>query len=171
MKEAFVASVNKVMAEPKSIAIPIDGVPWRVGRSSDVRLLIVPLVVAGELPGVELHVIAYPNHDYLKFTLSLSAFGHVVWRACFDPEDGHTNNWRSASDKPEVPYRAEGSHFHPWAKNWRFAKRLGNPFALKLAMVLPPELTNFEETLEWFCGQTNIDIPPKITLPPRDSLI
>ena len=171
MKEAFVASVEKVMSEHKTLAGQVRGIPWRIGRSSDVRLFIAPLEVGGELPGVELHVIAFPNHDYLKFTLSLSVFGHVVWRLCFDPEDGHTNNYRNQSDKPQVPHRVEGSHFHPWANNSRFAKRIGHPFALKIALPLPPELTNFEETLEWSCGQTNIDLPPEITLPQKDSLI
>ncbi len=171
MKEAFIASVDRVVSEPKTLATAIVDIPWRIGGCQDVRLLVAPLLVDGELPGVELHVLAYPNHDYLKFTISLSVFGHVIWRLCFDQEEGHTNVWREPIDKPEVPRRVEGSHYHPWAKNARFAKRLGHPFALKIAMVLPPELTNFEETLEWFCGQTNIDIPPKITLPPRDSLI
>jgi hypothetical protein len=165
-----VAAIDTFMAAEKRLSgVQLPQV-WQMGSTENVRRLVIPIELGGEVSGASLDVLAYPNYSRKKFALNL----HIpppVWRLCFDEIEGHSNTRRTAEDN--VPAQVKGPHYHPWEKNKRFLKGARKLLPLKNAMPLPAELQEFPDILNWFCGQTNILLPPDhmIQLPQRDSLI
>ena len=168
MSDEFTSLVDAFLAKPKSLAGVITSESWKLGSSREVRRLVLPLEVDGEVSGPFVQVLAFPDWHILRFKINLS-MPPDVWRVCFDPEDLHTNARRKERDN--VPPGVIGSHHHSWEANKRFVRNAGKHQELENAVPLPSELTNFDETFLWFCGQINVLNPPTFALPQRETLI
>jgi hypothetical protein len=141
---------------------------WKPDEDGDAHRWIGVIEVAGELPGVNLVVKAYPRSPALKFRIMLNA-GRCIWRLDYD-HDGHLNPLNAPGD-PGILIREP--HYHSWADNRRLATVNSLPRRLRNARLLPAGIRSFNSAFRWFVQQTNIQISSLDTpdLPKTDTLL
>jgi hypothetical protein len=162
----IVALIDDLLAARKALG----GLPtWRNMNHHGQHRLVVPILFKGESTGLELEVCAYPNREPLRFTIILRQ-PKCIWRVEYDPTASHPNPFNAPKDIAGL--LIVGPHYHNWSDNRRFITSGTLPKSLKNARLLPLELKTFEAAFDWFCRETNIEVPPPgtIALPARTEL-
>ena len=72
MSDEFTSLVDAFLAKPKSLAGVITSESWKLGSSREVRRLVLPLEVDGEVSGPFVQVLAFPDWHILRFKINLS---------------------------------------------------------------------------------------------------
>jgi hypothetical protein len=144
---------------------------WEAGNRIGERRLVWPVLIGGQLKGVNLNITAYPNSPPLQFGITLNV-PPCVWRLDF--EHPHAKHRNPLPDAERLGgYRINGSNYHAWADNRHLATAATLPKELECARALPANIQTFEAGLRWFCGETKIRIRNEqmIEFPERTGLI
>jgi hypothetical protein len=127
-----------------------------------------PIQVGGELIGVQLMVVCFPQHPW-QFRLGILAPA-ILTRIDFTDET-HANALANPEDGVEP--LVTGPHYHPWRLNRRFFHGVTIPPKLHLAIAFDAAGT-FDATLRWFCADNGIESLPsghRIELPGTGQLL
>jgi len=127
------------------------------------------LEIDGETTDMKLFLDYYPAWPHgLKFTIQLT-LGSTIFRMECAEFASHVN-------RPPCPHNVEvgliqGPHYHSWLDNRHLCTRIKLPKKLSFARYLPANIQGLENSLRWFCGETNIVIDYEIpTLPKQQRL-
>ena len=168
--DEFIRGVDAFLQAEKILVTGSGLIEWVPGREASIERCIKILIeVNGVQSGQRLELIAFPNYEVLKFSISV-IFPPAVCRLDFDETDAHANSMANASEG--LPTLVKGSHFHRWEHNKRFF--VSDAMLTKLRNAEPlGNIRSFDSALRWFCQQTNIAIPYDLSLqlPDRDALL
>jgi hypothetical protein len=148
----------------------LGGIPqWQDAGHHGQWRLVVPLLIDGVSTGLEIEICAYPNREPLRFGIVIKQ-PKCIWRVEYDLTAVHVNSLNAPKDI--LSTLIEGPHYHSWADNRRFVATNSLPKSMKNARKLPDSIKSFEAAFEWFCRETNIQLPPPgtIRLPARTEL-
>lgn len=162
----IVAIISDLLAAPKTLG---GDAAWREMDHHGQWRILIPLLLNGESSGIDLEICAYPNRVPLRFTILIRQ-PKCIWRLEYDPTATHTNSLNAPKDIAGMI--VQGPHYHNWVDNTRFVTSNSLPKTMKNARHLDAKLNSFEAAFEWFCHETNIQMPPSgtITLPARTEL-
>lgn len=161
--------INSLLAAKKTPMGTPSWVPSSFGPGE--LKLSYPLYIDGNPCHSSLEINAYPSYGNSKEKWRIKLLVEkCVWRIDYCPDDRHINSLNKPSDLHET--ECVGPHYHAWQDNERFCTHASLPDKLPNARIMPVNCRTFENSLRWFCGETNIELmTPVIDLPPRTRLL
>ena len=162
--------VDGILAANKTLA----GIPsWEPSPRNDAdRRLVWPLRI-NDTPCGTLEAVAFPFYGNSKeqWKIMVITADHCVSRLDFNPEAVHTNPLNLPSElQGKIIW---GPHYHAWADNRHLCTASSLPVKISVARLIPSNIRTFQNSLRWFCGENNIELPtgPLVDLPPRETLL
>lgn len=145
--------VDSLLRAPK---VPVGETAWVQTLMGDSRLTYA-LSIDDEISDAQFVVIAYPFVREPQFRLVLS-YDKAIWRVDFARNEAHINPPNRPDHLPSGPL--DDPHYHSWLDNRHLATAYTLPAKLLNANVLPGNVRTYENAFRWFCGETNIAVPP-----------
>ena len=160
--------VDALLAVDKSL---LGNAGWAEGQRPGQRRMDWPVMVEGQTADCKVAAESYPEHDALKFSVSLVYSRHPVWRLDFEPD--HTAHFNPPARAGMLGGSVvRGQHYHAWADNRYTATHGSLSKQLPCARPLPSTVQRWENAFRWFLGEVNIAQPPVVPeLPKRTRLL
>jgi hypothetical protein len=164
----------ELLNAPKKLAT--QELTWRENPTSDQQASIKSgVAIENEIKGnLFFHANARVyNGTHLTVDLILSYYGDQIERMSFNPHAPHTNKFF-----PETPKTLKGivlpafqSRYYSWEnnKNFGFPPKEKHYKNLQVGVIITPQILEFQEAVNYFFTQTNIECVP-ISEPPFKQL-